>query len=60
MKHAGVGANTSELLVKRLAEAESRMPPEKVAMFSRFEGLVMMDASGAHPPAHHGHHGKKH
>lgn len=57
---AGDGIKSSEALVKvgvpaadagRLASemsaAEAKLAPEKVAMFSRFEGLVMMDGNGA-------------
>jgi hypothetical protein len=47
---------------------EAKTDPKRLAMFSRFEGIVMIDADGHHPPAHghapghphgpHGHQGK--
>ena len=40
------------LLAKRLAEAESKLPQATLAMFSKFDGIVMMDAAGNHPPPH--------
>jgi hypothetical protein len=45
-------------LAKQLAEAESKLPHATLAMFSKFDGIVMMDAAGHHPPAHHPHHGQ--
>jgi hypothetical protein len=41
-----------------LAIAEGKLPPEQVAMLSRFEGILMMDNSGNHPSAHHQSHAK--
>jgi hypothetical protein len=47
---AGIPAQDAAALERDLAAAESRLPPQHVAMFSRFEGIVMMDGSGSHPP----------
>jgi hypothetical protein len=35
------------------------LSPQHVAMFSRFEGMLMMDASGNHPPVDHAPHAKQ-
>jgi hypothetical protein len=37
-----------------MKQAESTLSPERAAMFSRFEGLVMMEDGGAdhHPKPH--------
>jgi hypothetical protein len=45
-------------LERELAIAEGKLPPEQVAMLSRFEGILMMDNSGNHPSAHHQSHAK--
>ena len=42
----------ADALAEGLAEAEARLDPKVVAQFSRFEGLVMMDEAGHHPPHH--------
>lgn len=39
-------------LARRLADAESRLPQATLAMFSKFDGIVMMNATGNHPPQH--------
>lgn len=57
---AGDGIKSSEALVKvgvpaadarklesEMIAAEAKLAPEHVAMFSRFEGLVMMDGNGS-------------
>ena len=54
----GLPKPVATLLAKRLADAESRLPQTTLAMFSKFDGIVMMDAAGHHPPAHHPHHGQ--
>jgi hypothetical protein len=41
-----------------LAAAEGGLSPQHVAMFSRFEGMLMMDASANHPPVDHAPHAK--
>ena len=43
-------------LAQQLAEAESKLPQATLAMFSKFDGIVMMNAAGNHPPPHHPHH----
>lgn len=48
---AGIPNQDAATLERELAEAESKLEPQHVAMFSRFEGMLMMDGSGAHPPA---------
>ena len=50
---AGVPATDARKLERERTIAEAKLPPEKAAMFSRFEGLVMMDGEdGAAPHPH--------
>ena len=55
---AGVPAQDAAALERDLAAAEGKLPPQHVAMLSRFEGMLMMDGSGNHPPVDHGAHAK--
>jgi hypothetical protein len=48
----GVPKASAEKLAADLAAAEAKLDPKRVAMFSRFDGLVKMDEHGAHPPGH--------
>lgn len=48
LTEAGVPKDVAERLARDLAEAERRLPAERVALFSKFEGVVHMDE-------HHGH-----
>ncbi|MES2194403.1 MAG: copper uptake system-associated protein [Pseudomonadota bacterium] len=50
---AGVPVADALKLESDMIAAEARLAPEKVAMFSRFEGLVVMD--GKENSAHHPH-----
>lgn len=47
---AAVPPATASVLAQELARAEAGLEPKIVAQFSRFEGLVMMDETGQHPP----------
>jgi len=49
-----VPAAIASRLAAQLAEAEAKVSPERLAMFARFDGIVMMDSSGHHPPMEHG------
>jgi hypothetical protein len=49
LRQAGIPAAEATTLVASLAEAEKHIPPERLALFAKFEGIVTMDASGAHP-----------
>ena len=55
---AGVPAQDAAALERELAAAESKLPARHVAMLSRFEGMLMMDGSGNHPPVDHSAHAK--
>ena len=46
---AGVSVESASQLEQQLATAENKLTPVEVAMFSRFEGLVMMDGSVNQP-----------
>jgi hypothetical protein len=56
----GLPADAAKILAARLAEAEGKIEPGRLALFSRFDGIVMMDASGHHPPQHAPHPSSQH
>jgi hypothetical protein len=49
----GVPSQDAALLAKDMSIEESKLPSQQVAMFSRFEGIMMMDGSDQHQHAHH-------
>jgi copper(I)-binding protein len=49
LHHAGVPSADATTLSQQLADAESRLPRERLVLFAKFEGTLMMDASGNHP-----------
>ena len=53
LQTGGVPAVEAKVLETKLAAAEARLNPERQAMFSRFEGLVMMDGKDAESQHHH-------
>lgn len=59
----GVPAGAAKMLSVSLAAAEARVPPDRLALFSTFEGLVMVSGDGHHghgqPAAGHHPHGHK-
>jgi hypothetical protein len=55
---AGISSDDAATLERELAIAEGELPPEQVAMLSRFEGILMMDNSGNHPAVEHQSHAK--
>lgn len=56
LKRAGVAADDAVRLERDLAASEATLSPAAVAMFSRFEGLVMMDAAEGQPASSDRHH----
>lgn len=52
LKDAGVPASDAKALVAALQSAESRLTAQQRARFASFDGLVKMDAQGAHPKGH--------
>jgi copper(I)-binding protein len=50
LRQAGVPPDDAAALARRLADAEGGLSPERLALFAKFEGTVMMDGSGHHPP----------
>jgi hypothetical protein len=52
---AGVPVVDARKLEVDIRVAESKLAPETVAMFSRFEGLVMLDGTPSHADRHSGH-----
>ena len=52
LRQAGLPSNEATVLARRLADAERKLPSERLALFSKFEGVVTMDTSGQHPPHH--------
>jgi hypothetical protein len=54
LRHAGVPADDAAV-ARQFADAESKLPRERLALFAKFEGMLMLDASGdhaQHPPMH--------
>lgn len=57
LEQVGMPADSAARLAAELAEGEQAVDPERVALFSRFEGMVMMGEGGEHPPVgDHQHH----
>ncbi len=52
LREAGISKADAEVMAKDLASAEAKLPAAQRARFSTFDGIVRMDASGQHPPAH--------
>lgn len=50
LKHAGLAPAPAEQLLARAVALEREIPAARRAQFSKFEGLVTMDAAGAHAP----------
>ena len=55
LEQAGIPTAQATAMATALAEAERPLDPARLALFSRFEGVVMMDEQGHHPDAHHAH-----
>jgi hypothetical protein len=60
----GLPTAAASALSADLAKAEATLPSARLALFSKFEGLVMISGDGGHhghqqPPKHHPH-GQKH
>lgn len=54
----GLAAGPAKHLAASLAAAEAKTDPARLAMFAKFDGILMLDGSGHHPPAgHHPPHG---
>ena len=52
--HAGIAEASARTLAAAVKEAERQLPPARVAMFSRFDGLVSME-DHPHPQPHQKH-----
>lgn len=60
LQQFGLTAEQATTMAAAIAEAEAKLDPALLELFSRFDGVVMMDDHGAHPPVHgHGHHQPK-
>jgi len=56
LKSFGLDEAEAEALASAVVAAEAKVDPALVAKFSAFDGVVMMNADGGHPPAgQHGH-----
>jgi len=53
MQMGGVPPADAKALETGLATAEAKLSPERLAMFSRFEGLVRMDGKDGESQHHH-------
>ncbi len=54
LKTFGLSAAAADAIAAEVVAAEAKLDPALVAKFSTFDGVVMMDGSGQHPPAGHG------
>lgn len=52
LQEAGVKAGDAHTMARSLATAEARLPAAQRAKFSSFDGVLRMDGTGQHPPAH--------
>jgi hypothetical protein len=52
LEKIGLPVPNARALAARLAEAEKAVPKARLALFAKFDGIVMMDAAGQHPPGH--------
>ncbi len=50
LAHAGLPMPAANALASQLAKAEASTDPKRLALFSRFDGIVMIGADGHHPP----------
>jgi len=58
LQQFGLTAEQAEQMAAAVLAAESALEPTLVEKFSRFDGVVMMEADGSHPPVGgHGHDG---
>ena len=53
---AGIPIQDAATLERDLAAAEAKLPPQQLSMLSRFQGIMMMEGDGSHPPVHSGAH----
>lgn len=66
LQQFGLTAQQADAIAKAVAEVEAKLDPALVEKFSRFNGVVQMDADGSHPPVagdgkpHQGGHGADH
>lgn len=52
LMQSGLSHDAAAKMARAVADAEAALPAERVALFARFDGVVMIDAEGNHPPAH--------
>lgn len=50
LQHFGLSAEEAQAMAKAVVDAEAELDPALVAKFSTFDGVVMMDGDGHHPP----------
>lgn len=50
LKQFGLTAEQAEVMAEAIVAAEAKLDSALVEKFSRFDGVVMMDADGSHPP----------
>ncbi len=50
LQHFGLNAEEAEAMAKAVVDAEAKLDPALVAQFATFDGVVMMDGEGHHPP----------
>lgn len=50
LQHFGLNAEEADAMAKAVVEAEAKLDPAVVAKFSTFDGVMIMDEDGHHPP----------
>lgn len=59
LQNFGLNVDEADAMAKAIIETEAKLDPTLVAKFSTFDGVMMMDEGGHHPPVvgHGGNHG---
>jgi copper(I)-binding protein len=60
LRQTGIPAGEASALASRLADAEAKLSRERLVLFAKFEGTLMMNADGSHPPVQPGQHVQMH
>lgn len=50
LQHFGLNAEEADVMAKAVVDAETKLDPALVAKFATFDGAVMMNGEGHHPP----------
>lgn len=56
----GLPPDVAKSLAAKLSEQEGKVAADRLALFAKFDGIVMMDQQGNHPPGHAAPHAPAH